>query len=284
MPESPKIEVGALNISASPHPDGVYEAALRIVANREVSLGGSDWAKITEPGPFEDNPGLLYGQILVWTQIDTEGRWINKRQNREATAAEKLQIEEALPQDLEPNFRAFNFIFVVQKHRLVLEYRNELGDRFGPRRAERLFSNLLSSRYLPENASDFSVTIIPEDDLVEKIFRIPRLRWLEIFVKRPNADDLGDEAARIHKALAKLGAQSQKIEFIKAPKIKSLLPTAKVRRLADIAAIDGYVSGGGKDADGKSIAEFTEKHPKTRTLSVEGLSSFAAFLSSLRHF
>jgi Domain of unknown function (DUF4747) len=284
MAEPTKIEVGALNISASPHPPGVYREALRAVADKEVHISGSDWAKITEPGPLEDRPDWLFGQILVWTQIDTAGRWLNKSRNREATAEEKEKIERALPSDLEPNFRAFDYIFVEPRHRLVLQYSNEFGDRFGPKRAAKLFSELLSSRFLDQDASDFSVTIVPEDDSVEKIFSIPQLRWLTIFVNRPNSDDITDEAARIHKSLKKIGAKSQRIEFVKAPKVKTLQPTPQIRRLADVAATDGHVSGGGRDADGKPVEESTERHPKTRTISIEGTSAFAAFLSALKLF
>jgi hypothetical protein len=196
MPEgSPRITIGALNISASPHPAGVYREALQTVADREVRIGGNDWAKITQPGPLDDRPDWLFGQILVWTRIDKAGRWLNKRRNREATPEEKGSI--ALPGELEPNFRALDFIFIEPRHRLMLQYRNEMGDHFGPKRAEKLFSELLSPKFLPEKASDFSVTVVPEDDSVDKIFAIKQLRWLEILVKRPNSDDIADEAAKI---------------------------------------------------------------------------------------
>ncbi|MGA8499402.1 MAG: DUF4747 family protein [Xanthobacteraceae bacterium] len=283
MPEvSSRITVGALNISASPHPAGVYRQALQAVADKEVHIGGSDWAKITDPGPLDDKPDWLFGQILVWTRIDTAGRWLNKRRNREATPEEKGRI--ALPGELEPNFRAFDYIFIEPRHRLMLQYRNEMGDHFGPKRAERLFSQLLSPKFLAADAADFSVTVVPEDDSVDKIFAIEKLRWLEIFIKRPNSDDIADEAAKIHRGLRKIGAKSQTIKFVKAPKVKTLTPTPQIRKLADVAATDGAVSGGGRDADGKPVDESTERHPKTRSFPVEGTSAFAAFLSAIRLF
>src|SRR5262245_1243819 len=112
MPEIAKLELGALNISASPHPEGIYRRSLQAVADREVRVFGTDWAKITEPGPLDDHPDWLYGQILVWTGINADGKWLNKRKNKEATPEEKKKIIAALPNDLEPNFRAFNFVFV----------------------------------------------------------------------------------------------------------------------------------------------------------------------------
>src|SRR5690349_16945857 len=95
--ELTQIEMGALNISASPHPTGIYRRALAAIADKEVELWGSDRAKITPFQPLEDRPSLLWGRILVWAEIDTEGRWLNKAKNVEATPDEKQAVVEALP-------------------------------------------------------------------------------------------------------------------------------------------------------------------------------------------
>ena len=137
-----RIEVGALNIVASPHPPGVYREVLTAVADKEIELWGSDKAKITAFQEIGDRPHLLYGRVLVWAEIDKDGAWLNKPKNIEATPAEKAQIANALPEDFEPNFRSFYFIFNEKNHHLVLEYRNELGQHFGSKRAERMFSRL----------------------------------------------------------------------------------------------------------------------------------------------
>jgi hypothetical protein len=144
----PNISIGAINIAASPHPEGVYTALFRAVADKEIWVWGSDKAKITAPGPFEGKSDWLYGQILVWAEIDMKGKWLNKRKNKEATQEEKQKVANAIPRDLEPNFRAFNYIFIVSKHRLVLEYKNELGQHFGPKRALTFFSRLFSQKNL----------------------------------------------------------------------------------------------------------------------------------------
>ncbi len=280
----PRIEVGAINIAASPHPEGIYRKAFEAVANKEVWVWGSDKAKITVPGPFEDKPNWLYGQILVWAEIDIDGKWLNKTKNKEATPEEKKKVADALPSDLEPNFRAFNYIFVVDKHRLVLEYRNELGQHFGAKRAELFFARLFSSKNLPHDFPAIEVTTIPSDESLDKIFKIARLRSLEIYIKRPNADDLTDDAGRILGRLEDQGARSQKIELTKAAKVKSLKPDNGTKKLAQIASVNGHVSGEGKDAAGKKVFESTEKHPKSVSLEVHGPSSIATFLSAIRFF
>src|ERR1700678_1006218 len=163
LAQVPRIEVGALNIVAAPHPPAVYRQIFSAIADKEVHVWGSDMAKITELREFDDKPGQLYGRVLVWAEIDINGKWLNKAKNIEATPEEKKVIAEALPDDLEPNFHSFNCIFLEKRHLLIVEFRNELGQRFGPSRAEKMLKRLLDE-HLPPDAPDVDVTVIPEDE------------------------------------------------------------------------------------------------------------------------
>jgi hypothetical protein len=283
MARTARIEVGALNIVASPHPPGVYRTILKAVADKEVHLWGSDMAKITEFREFDDDPDRLQGRILVWAEIDIDGKWLNKKKNVEATPDEKQVIAKAIPSDFEPNFRSFNYVFVESKHRMVVEFRNELGQQLGPSRAEKLFERLFE-HYLPKGSPNVEVTVIPKDDSLDNIYKIPGLRWLEIVVKRPNADDVESDAARVLGKLEGQGARSQKLELTKAAGVKQLKPDEDTKALAAVAAENGYVAGEGKDADGKPIFESTKKHPKVYVFDVEGQTSFGTFLTGLRFF
>jgi hypothetical protein len=234
MAETVRIEIAALNIVASPHPSGIYRRILEQVSDLEVPLWGSDRAKITKPQELGGRTGVLFGQILVWAEIDTEGKWLNKAKNVEATPEEKKKAVDALPPDLEPNFRPFTYFLVEAKHRLVFEVHNEFGQNLAPARAERLFARLF--RKLPPDSPAVEITVIPEDETLEKILAIPRLRKLDILVKRPNADDIGDEFKKVMDTLEEEGARSQKIEKVKAPKEKTLKPNAATRILALIGS------------------------------------------------
>jgi hypothetical protein len=279
-----RIEVGALNIVASPHPKGIYVKILKQVANKEVVLWGSDQAKITPIDEIEDRPGLWLGRVLLWAEIDTEGDWINKEKNVRATPEEKRQIAEAIPEEFEPNFRSFWFVLIEDKHRIVIEYMNELGQHLAPSRAERLFLRLFR-KHLPPDAPEVDVTVVPEAEALEKIFAIPRLRTLEIYIKRPNAgDDAGEEAARVLKKLERQGARAQTQILEKAAKKKTLEPDNETRALAEVGVENGYVSGRGKDGTGKPVFESTQKHPKVISMDISGPTSFATFLSTLTRF
>lgn len=279
------IEVAALNVVASPHPSGIYSQILFDVAGNEIPLWGSDWGKITAPEEIEatrdgvQHRDLFHGQILVWAKIDTEGKWLNTETDKEATTEEKQAVEEALPDNLEPNFRPFTYVLDQKRHLVFIESKNELGQRFSPRRAERFFSRLFET--LSGEMPSVDVTVVPEEETLDKIFAIKKLRKLEIFIKRPNPDDLGDEYARIMQELESEGAQSQKIEKVKAPKMPSLTPSEETKTLAKIASTNGYAAGEGKDESGTPIFVSTEEHPKIRKLEVR-TSAFSTILSALR--
>jgi Domain of unknown function (DUF4747) len=275
------IEVAALNIVASPHPPGTYLRLFQHIAGKEVPLWGSDRAKITEPGRIDGRPDDFYGEVLIWTHIDTDSPWINKETDTEATDEEMQPVVDALPSNLEPNFRPFTYILNQAEHIVLVEIRNEAGQRLSPKRAKRLFDQLFEG--LPADQPEVDVTIIPEEESLEKILSIKRLRKLDIFIKRPNPDDLGDDYKRIMDGLEAEGARSQKIEKIKAAKKPTLTPNDETRRLAVITSTNGYVSGEGKDESGTSVFESTEKHPKIRKLDVN-TSTFATIVAALRFF
>lgn len=275
------IAVGALNIVASPHPPGIYLKLLQHVAGTEVPLWGSDLAKITEPREIDGRSDDFFGEVLIWTHIDTESPWINKDTDAEATDEEMLPVVEALPNNLEPNFRPFTYVLNQAEHIVLVEIQNEAGQRLSPKRAKRIFDRLFEN--LPPDLPEVDVTVIPEEESLERIFAIKRLRKLEIFIQRPNPDDLGDEYKRIMSALEQEGARSQKIEKIKAAKKLTLTPSDETKTLAIIASTNGYVSGEGKDESGTSVFESTEEHPKIRKLHVN-TSTFATILSGLRFF
>jgi Domain of unknown function (DUF4747) len=275
------IEVAALNIVASPHPPGTYLRLFRHVAGKEVPLWGTDRAKITEPRPIEGRPDDFFGEVLIWTHIDTEIPWINKETDTEATEEEMQPVLDALPENLEPNFRPFTYILNQAEHIVLIEIRNEAGQRLAPKRAKRLFDLLFEG--LPADLPEVDVTIIPEEESLEKIFSIKRLRRLEICIRRPNPDDLGDDFKRIMDQLEAESARVQTIEKIKAAKKPTLTPSEETKRLALIASTNGYVSGEGKDESGAAVFESTEKHPKLRRLSVH-TSTLATIVNALRFF
>lgn len=59
---------------------------------------------------------------------------------------------------------------------------------------------------------------------------------------------------------------------------------ADTKKLAAIAASNGYVTGDGLDENGAPVHESTQGHPKTVTLDVSGTSSVGVLFYGIRHF
>jgi hypothetical protein len=282
MADIATIVMGALNIAADPHPAGIYRALFDGAVDVPVRLWGSDWAKITKPIDRESKSPSFYGRVLVWTEIDRDGKWLNQDEDREATAIEKKEIR--IPEKLDPNFRSFNFVFLEERHLLILEYRNELGEHFGAQRAEKLFRKLFVKDEPDEDQPVVEVTVVPSTEALEKIFAIPKLRKLEINVVRPNPDSLDEQEERILKKLLDQGAKEQTIILKKRAGVQKLEPNGETKMLATVAANNGSVSGEGKDEDGKPVFESTKDHPKTITAEIIGTSSISTFFAKLGLF
>ena len=282
MSQNVWLKIGALNIVADPHPTGIYRSLFQEVAEQAVQVWGNDWAKITAPDDRGTDPPSFYGRVLVWTEIDRDGKWLDQTTDKEATPAEKKKIQ--IPDNLDPNFRSFNFVFLEKRHLLVLEYRNKLGEHFGAKRAERFFAKLLNGKAIDDQIIDVTVTTIPSSEALERIYAIARLRTLEIFVQRPNPDDLTDDANRILDRLVAQGAKNQTLRLEKKARIKTLKPDDDTMKLAEIGAANGHVTASGKTEDGKPVFESTKDHPKIVDVEVEGTSSIGAFYGALRNF
>lgn len=276
-----RMSVGAINITASPHEPGTYEKILQAAAEKPIWLGGSDYAKITRTDRRKD--GRLIGRIIVWTEIDKKGAWLNSETNDTASNDDKQYIN--IPEKLKPNYRYFYFGFDPKSHLMIFEFKNESGQSFGPARANKFFGTLLSQETLGTDFPLIDVTLIPEEGAVEKILTIPKLRRLKIVLTRPNpGEDLHDEITEIMRKLEAQKAGKWINELVKAPKVDHLEPSDETKLLARVAATNGYVEGEGKH-DGKAIHDSTKEHPKSVPIEVgEDAESTTQFMSAFNNF
>jgi hypothetical protein len=272
-----KIFVGAINITASPHGAGTYQRLIEFVAGKVVSLGGSDYGKLTAPKVLDSDPSQMIGRICVYTEIDKTGDWFNKETNDKASDADKKSV--ILPDELAPNYRYFNYAIDLKRHLIIYEMLNEMRQSFGAKRAEKFFTLLF--RDLPENYPLVDITLIPEEDSVERILSIPKLNRLKIFITRPNPEDLDDEYTEVMKTLSEENARSLTREIEKAPGADRLTPNSRTRKLAFVAAKNGYVEGSARG----QAPDSTKSHAKRAEIEVgKDGSSILRFLSSFHIF
>lgn len=95
-------ELYGLNINTSPHPAGIYPRLLKETSKNLVQARGSDYAKITEPVRSEDNAGFYIGRVLVWTNVDVKGRWLDL--SKEDDLSDSLKRSISIPENAKPNF------------------------------------------------------------------------------------------------------------------------------------------------------------------------------------
>jgi hypothetical protein len=107
--------------------------------------------------------------VLVWAHIDTDSPWLNTDTDTEATDQEMEAVLEALPGYPEPDFRTFTYIPSQTDHIVVIETRNEAGQRLAPKRAKRMFDRLFED--LPGDLPEVDVTVIPEEETLDKILQ-----------------------------------------------------------------------------------------------------------------
>ncbi len=282
MARTDTIFVGALNISANPHPNEIYIATLRAATRFVVNARGTDYAKITTPRKDVKSANLYLGRVLVWTEINKMGRWLDTTKEEELSEEQLAAIR--IPDNAKPNFRTFDYVFNTENHRLCFEAVNEQGDKLGPTTAQRIFKNLLSRDTLGTDSPEFAVSIVPRAGTVDVIFRLPQLRILEIRVERANADTASPDAVkRVNEYLDKLNAQRVQQTFVKANNASRLTPTQEIRDFAEVAAENGNVKGIGKSSDGSKTEVSTEGRPKLLPVPVSDGSNLLTRIRSIIH-
>ncbi len=254
------IEASALNIDASDHPDGIYVQLLTRASRKIVQARGSDYLKLTRPKKVAGSE-IYVGRILVWTDIDLTGRWLDIETEDDLSDETKNEI--SIPGRARPNYRSFDYVFNAKKHRLYFESKNILDQTLGPTTARRSVYRLLSPEVLGTDVPTVEVTILPEEDALDRVLRLPGLRSLFIRVMRPNADVSSPAARqRVEQRLAAAKAQKLEETWYKSSEAESLQPTPEIIEIASVAADVGLVSGVGRDKDGRRMELATNKYPR----------------------
>ncbi|RUW32296.1 DUF4747 family protein [Mesorhizobium sp. M1E.F.Ca.ET.041.01.1.1] len=249
------LEFCVLNVSASPHPAGVYVDILNRAARHPVNFWGDLFATISEPTLIE--PGFYRGGLFVWTEIDKTEPAINKAKLEEIPFR-NLDLD--IPDDIGFNGRVFQYILRERDHALFLETRNDFNKRISPTRARTIFSLLFDPDIQGLEAPLVEVTVIPEEDALKRILAIPKLKRLHIHIVRPNADGISPQG--ILDKLVNQGAKSQDIVLVAAPGPEGLKPNEETTTQAEVGSYDGYVEGAGTEEDGESVSLSTKQHPR----------------------
>lgn len=276
------IRIAALNISANPHPPGIYIDLLTKAAGRSTNFRGSDWAKFTKPVEAKNHPGVYVGRILAWTEIDTKGPWLDDEKDDLLSPEDKAKIN--IPAKAKPNYRVFNYVFRENGHRLYFELTNEFSEHLGPTTAQKIFFNLLQAPATRQKV-DVDVTIVPRKGAVNSVLTLPGLRQLHIRVIVPNDTTDEKKRQRVLKRLRDANAKQLDETYVKRAGEERLIATAEIRETAEVAAENGFVEGVGR-RNGKRVEASTTKQPRKETIPFDqpGASLLSRIMGSIGLF
>jgi hypothetical protein len=258
-----RIPLGVINISATPHTnDGstyieLFKTAFGL--HSMVRIKADNFAIIASCVPLiESEPqGCLTGEIHKFTEIS--GDWENLKILKPATDLDIKSIQ--IPDYLKPNREAFRFFLFPKEHRMVFQL-------VGAKRSishvavKKVLEGLFSHPTIKDKYPMISVIVEQEPESLERIFKIPHLNYLRIYLERPNPDSLDPESIlHVEKLLRDQGAKSLDVELNHAP-YESLKPNNQNQKLAHAAGTsNGKVIGKGRDENNRPITIDTSDHP-----------------------
>lgn len=252
-----KLELGVLNVTTHPHDDETYVGLFSKAKRQHITskFYGSKHAMLASFFEVKNKPpGLksmrvFAGVVNCYTDFDKTKPWLNIARGTEAEPEEVENV--SLPKELKPEYEAFQFLFLADKHRIVFER------IFGVSSVVRVFSGLLSA--VTEN--EVTVTAEQDREALEAILTLHRLNSLAIRISRPNADDFGSYDQDIEERLKRQMAAEIVIELKAEKGSAGLQPDERTVETAKVALHNGNVIGKGLEEDGTAVTRATENHP-----------------------
>ena len=261
MPKTSFFPVGAINIAMhSPHSVDQYVALFkkmyqlkRIIPIRATT--GVMIGNLTSRVKDKPEEGLS-GEFYHFLFLEPGEPWFDVDRKDQASEEERLAIK--IPDNLKPHLARFSFIFFPKGHRLYVQLKTE-NRSFGIKNVAKMLSILVKDESLG-TFPHIEINTEPDSEVLEQILKMPYLRHLQIDLVRPNPDD-HEEAGR--KMLERLERQNAKKIVVRLDAVSggALIPDAKTKTLAKIAASNGHVSGAGLDASLIPVNYSTKETP-----------------------
>lgn len=267
MARDRKLTIAGINIVTHPHNPESYVRLLKKTFDlrQSVSVRAAQHMMIGELRPYSENDPKqrLAGRIYRFLQIDKNAPWFNVARHDVATDDELRKIN--IPDELRPNTEMFDFVFYPHGHTLYFDTHSNAARASEQRtmsagQVGKMLSTLFSHQEIVQEFGQVEVTVLPEQEQLERILSIYELRTLTIKVTRPNPDELGAAQARVFARLNNLKARQIKYELT-AETGQSITPDDDTKQIALVAASNGVVVGHGRDRTGLMVTESTQNRP-----------------------
>jgi hypothetical protein len=230
-----KIEVAVVNVRISEDFERDYTGLIELIASlrRGVKVRGDTYLAISY---FEPKTGV--GVFSKYTEIDIDGNWFDLGDFEAATPDKLGEIN--IPENLRPNLSQFWFLLNPKLHVIAFSSYSE-SRALSARSVERFLRESANWREVIRKFGVVEIDVVKSYDGVEKILDLPKLKELELIIKRPNSDDVGDDLARVIEERLKGQNADVYEESLKAKGAKNIEPNERTRKLALVAAENGQV-------------------------------------------
>lgn len=261
MARKRQLSFGAINITmTAPHRPQRYIDLFEIVRNLDlvIRLRG-DWVGrigSIKLNKFQNGESYITGDFYKYLELDSTKDWFNVLRGKRAEQTELEAIK--IPEHLKPHFQFVPYVFFPKGHRLILVTKD--GDDFlSSAQAAAILKAIFRSSEVLNLFSEIEVTVEPARETLDKIFKLPQLRSLEVVVKPPNPDDFEEFEQDLYEEMANQGAGSYQIK-LQAANNQGLTPNDNTKNLARVAQSNGKVTGVGK-VGAKTVTLSTTEHP-----------------------
>lgn len=270
MARQRSIHVGALNVTLLEHSPRRYIELFQELRRNRLTFRyyGERHAMLAHLSRGDGNLSHhgMQGLITTFLEIDTQEEWLNTQTGKPAEGDDLAAVQ--FPDHLKPGLRSFRFVFFPEEHRFFFETRNAQGKTISPGSMRNILEGLLNQDAIAEHLGPSDITVEPEHEALEAIFRMHRLQRLIVHITRPNADDQDDVESEVLERLRRQNARSH-TEELKSADNDGLQPDDEYRTLARVAASNGFVEAHGKDHENRPDFESTKDHPMIESIQYD---------------
>ena len=256
-----KLTVSAINITMHPHKPEWYGDVIRSLHERAIitQVRGLDWGMIGTLTHHSDD-SVITGTIWRFLNLDPSEPWLNL-QTRSPMSGEG--DEPIIPDHLKPHLRRFEFVFFTNGHRIFFDSR-----KASPATVQRLLLGLFSDPVISRKYGDISVVVESDHQTIDSILSIHRRAYIEIFFKKPNADDLSEIQKRM---LDRMNAQNAASldETWKGPRGGNIQPDRETIGLMEMALSNGHVKAVGYTEGEERVELDSDSHPVKKDVSYD---------------
>lgn len=273
------LKVSALNLTSEPpfHSQRYIELFDFIFSLNPAPLGWFGHERLTLYR-YSVQEDILSGYFGRYTHIDPNSPWWDSDERRAIIDSEGHPVPQ-VREGIGPNFKEIPFCFFPKKHTLIFDIQN-----ITPHQFFKGFISLLSNKEIVNRFGEISVTVLPREDALESILKIPNLIKIKFLLTIPNPDLLNALEKDFVERMERMGARLTEQRYISQTD-KNIEPDDELISMMKLASKNGYVESTGKDSNGRQITKSTKQYPwKERVEYGEGESKINVIKRYAQHF